>query len=168
MESTTLLGLLLACAPDVEPRTAQALIAVESTANPHAIGVVGGVLDRQPRTRAEALATAKALQTTGWNFSVGLAQINVHNVKRLGIDLDSALEPCTNLQAMQAILADCYERAPADAQHQQSAQRRLRRALSCYYSGNFATGFQHGYVHRVAHRAAIPKPIFTTHKETTR
>ena len=25
----------------------------------------------------------------------------------------------------------------------------LRQALSCYYSGNFATGFRHGYVRKV-------------------
>ena len=39
---------------------------VESTFNPHAIGVVGGSLERQPRSRDEALATARALQSSGW------------------------------------------------------------------------------------------------------
>ena len=67
-----------ACAPLVHPATAQALVVeVESGFNPHAIGVVGGALERQPRSRAEALATARRLQRSGWNFSVGLAQINV-------------------------------------------------------------------------------------------
>jgi type IV secretion system protein VirB1 len=28
-------------------------------------------------------------------------------------------------------------------------QTALRQALSCYYSGNFATGFRHGYVRKV-------------------
>ena len=77
--------------------------------------MVGGALVRQPRHRAEALATAKALQAAGWNFSVGLGQINVGNFERLGLTLDSAFEPCTNLGAMQSVLAECFDRARAPA-----------------------------------------------------
>ena len=83
MDVLTFSDLALACAPAVHGRTAHALVATESGFNPHAIGVVGGQLDRQPRTRAEALATAQHLQAAGWNFSVGLAQINVGNFERL-------------------------------------------------------------------------------------
>jgi type IV secretion system protein VirB1 len=152
MPVTTLLSLLLACAPQVDAGTALALIHVESGGNEHAIGVVGGSLDRQPRNRAEALATARSLLSANWNFSVGLAQINMRNFRRLGLTVESALDPCTNLSAMQTVLSKCYDRSaltspqagPGDAQHT------LRRALSCYYSGNFSTGFQHGYVQRVA------------------
>ena len=64
-------------------------------------------LVRQPRTRAEALATARALQAAGWNFSVGLAQINLRNFERLGLSLESAFEPCNNLAAMQTVLVEC-------------------------------------------------------------
>ena len=153
MNPEALFALLLACAPQVDPRTAAALVEVESSLQPHAIGVVGGQLERQPRNRAEALATARALQTDGWNFSLGLAQINVHNLPRLGLSLERAFDPCTNLRAMQTLLRECLDRAhtadpgPANQQH-------VRRALSCYYSGNFSTGFAHGYVRRVALAAA--------------
>ena len=146
MEPASFLALLAACAPAVHADTARALVAVESAFNPHAIGVVGGVLQRQPRTRAEALATARKLFSDGWNFSVGLAQINVRNFQRLGIDIDSAFEPCTNLAAMQTVLGECHERA---AREQVAPQHALRRSLSCYYSGNFSTGFRSGYVRRV-------------------
>jgi type IV secretion system protein VirB1 len=157
---------MLACAPQVDAGTAHALVAVESSANPHAIGVVGGALERQPRDRAEALATAKALAATGWNFSVGLAQINVRNLDRLGLSLDSAFEPCTNLAAMQTILTECYERAasPRPPAAPLSEQRTLRQALSCYYSGNFTTGFDRGYVRRVA-QAASRRPDPRSPKE---
>jgi type IV secretion system protein VirB1 len=101
MDAAVFLALALACAPQVHAHTAHALVSVESAFNPWAIGVVGGALVRQPRHRAEALATAKALQAEGWNFSVGLGQINVGNFERLGLTLDSAFEPCTNLAAMQ-------------------------------------------------------------------
>jgi type IV secretion system protein VirB1 len=153
MDASIFLALALACAPQVHAHTAHALVSVESAFNPWAIGVVGGALVRQPRHRAEALATAKALQAAGWNFSVGLGQINIGNFERLGLTLDSAFEPCTNLAAMQAVLAECLARANANAQAPNPTapvdQAALRKALSCYYSGNFTTGFRHGYVRKV-------------------
>lgn len=149
MEASALLVLALACAPQVHASTTRALVQVESAANPWAIGVVGGALERQPRHRAEAMATARALQAAGWNFSVGLGQINVGNFRRLGLTLDSAFEPCINLAAMQAVLAECFGRARVKGAHPRADQAALRRALSCYYSGNFATGFRHGYVQRI-------------------
>lgn len=141
------------CAPLVHAHTVHALVAVESSFNPHAIGVVGGVLQRQPRTLGEARATANALQQGGWDFSVGLAQINQRNFSRLGLSVVSAFEPCENLRAMQAVLVECVERS---LRHTPPASA-LARSLSCYYSGNFVTGFDHGYVDRVM-GAARRKP----------
>ena len=138
-------AILLACAPLVAADTAQALISVESRGNPYAIGVVAGRLARQPRNLPEAVVTARALEAGGWNYSAGLAQINRVNFVRHGLTVESAFDPCGNLRAMQAILGGCFERASARAQPQVA----LRRAFSCYYSGNFQTGFQHGYVQKV-------------------
>jgi type IV secretion system protein VirB1 len=149
MDASVFLALTMACAPQVHADTARALVNVESAFNPWAIGVVGGALVRQPRHRAEALATVKALRAAGWNFSVGLGQINVGNFERLGLTLDTAFEPCTNLAAMQTVLADCFDRARAPITNPPADQAALRQALSCYYSGNFATGFRHGYVRKV-------------------
>jgi type IV secretion system protein VirB1 len=156
MASPSLLALLLSCAPQVDTTTALALISVESAGNPHAIGVVGGALVRQPRTLPEALRTARALQAERWNFSLGIAQINVRNLQRLGLSLESAFEPCANLGAMQTVLTECYERTAQNraALPPPDPQGSLRQALSCYYSGNFATGFEHGYVRRVAQTVA--------------
>ena len=152
MDTTVLLALALTCAPQVDPRTAQALVAVESSGNPYAIGVVGGVLLRQPQHQAEAIATAKALQAAGWDFSLGLAQINVRNLRLLGLSVEQTFDPCTNLRAMQTLLGECLQRA--QGAKREADQLHLRRALSCYYSGNFTTGFEHGYVRRVALAAA--------------
>jgi type IV secretion system protein VirB1 len=146
MDAATFATLAMACAPLVHPGTAHAVVAVESSVNPHAIGVVGGALGWQPRNRSEALATAIQLHTDGWNFSVGLAQINVRNFDRLGLTVSSAFDPCENLRAMQAVLGECFARAGRET----SPRPPIGRALSCYYSGNFATGFDHGYVRRVA------------------
>jgi type IV secretion system protein VirB1 len=152
MDATAFAALVAACAPAVHPATAAAIVGVESGFNPHAIGVVGGALDRQPRSRAEAAATARHLEAQGWNYSIGLAQINAANFPRLGLDAGAALEPCRNLAAMQAVLLDCFERSGG------GGQQALRRALSCYYSGNFSTGLIYGYVNRVA-RQASRQPI---------
>jgi type IV secretion system protein VirB1 len=150
MDAATILSLALACAPQVHAETARALVSIESAFNPWAIGVVGGQLVRQPRSRAEAQATARALQATGWNFSVGLGQINLRNFERLGLTVDTAFDPCSNLTAMQTVLTECIARVPASQESPRTEQTALRQALSCYYSGNFVTGFTHGYVRRVA------------------
>lgn len=149
MDASTFLALVLACAPQVHADTARALVSVESGFNPWAIGVVSGALSRQPRQRAEAVATARALESAGWNYSVGLGQINVANFKRLGLTLESAFEPCINLTAMQVVLGECFDRARAQSTAPIAQQLALQRALSCYYSGNFSTGFRHGYVRKV-------------------
>lgn len=150
MDTATFLALALACAPNVHPHTARAIASVESSLNPYAIGVVGGALQRQPRTRSEALATIEALEADGWNYSVGLAQINAGNFARLGLTPGTALDPCTSLKAMQSVLDECYSRAASN----NTAQDALRSALSCYYSGNFTTGLRHGYVDKVVRASA--------------
>ena len=149
MDPVAFTALVTACAPLVHPATVQALVAVESGFNPYAIGVVGGALERQPRSASEAIATAITLQAGGRTFSVGLAQISVTHLKRLGLTLPEAFDACRNLGAMQAVLSECVDRAGIG----ESPQRGLRRALSCYYSGNFSTGFRHGYVGRVVSAA---------------
>ena len=151
LSAAALVLLANTCAPAIDPATTQAVVAVESSYNPFAIGVVGGALKRQPTSRAEALATIAMLDRDGWDYSVGLGQINKRNFTRLGINASSALEPCTNLHALQTILSECFLRAE---QKHPSSQAALRAALSCYYSGNFATGFRHGYVARVVAAAA--------------
>jgi type IV secretion system protein VirB1 len=161
VDSSTFIALAMACAPQVHPTTAHALVSVESAFNPWAIGVVGGALHRQPNSHAEALATAQQLIANGRNFSAGLGQINVGNFERLGLTTQSAFDPCRNLAAMQSVLTECFDRA-ASPQAKATRQDALRRALSCYYSGNFSTGFRHGYVQKVVSAAiAFPLPRFT-------
>ena len=155
------------CAPAIQPVTMAAIARVESSFNPFAIGVVNGRLVRQPVTREEAVATAVALERGGYNFSVGISQVNIHNLSKVGLDYESAFDSCSNLRAGAAILADCYSRAKASRSDEQQA---LRAALSCYCSGNFSTGFRAGYVAKVVANvrptspqvAVSATPVFTT------
>jgi type IV secretion system protein VirB1 len=147
--SASFAALAQTCAPHVDVTTLAALVRVESGFNPYAIGVVGTHLQSQPRSYAEAVATARALAARGYNFSVGLGQVNVRNLARVGESLATIFEPCRNLRASSAILQQCFARSSAHVAHATRTldpQRALRDALSCYYSGNFQTGYRQGYV----------------------
>jgi Transglycosylase SLT domain. len=135
-------GLEAVACPDmaVSMDVMQHVVNVESSRNPFAIGVVGGTLVRQPRHLDEALATVRMLEEKGYNFSVGLAQVNRYNLARYGLEsYERAFQICPNLQAGARILAECYSRSGND----------WGKSFSCYYSGNFETGFRHGYVQKI-------------------
>ena len=132
---------LLACQDLVVPVEVMThVVAVESSFNPFAIGVVGARLARQPRSLDEAVATAAQLERDGHDFSLGLAQVNRRNLAAQGLhSYELAFAVCPNLAAGARILADCHQRAHGD----------WGKAFSCYYSGNFQRGFQDGYVQKV-------------------
>jgi len=118
----------------------QHVIQAESGGNRFAIGVVGGRLERQPRDLGEAVATARMLEAKGYDFSLGIAQINRSNLPRYGLDtFEQAFDTCANLTAGARILAECHSRSGND----------WGKALSCYYSGNFTAGYRDGYVQRI-------------------
>ncbi|EKS72413.1 Type IV secretion system protein VirB1 [Burkholderia sp. SJ98] len=149
------------CAPEVHPSTLKGILSTESAGNPYAIGVVGARLARQPRNLTEAIATARALERQGFNFSMGLGQVNRYNLSKYGERYETVFEPCRNLRAGSAILKDCYQRARARIPEEQQA---LRAAFSCYYSGNFTRGFrpdragQPSYVQKVVANATEATP----------
>jgi type IV secretion system protein VirB1 len=154
------------CAPRVAPDTLRRIASVESSFNPYAIGVVGGRLARQPRNKAEAVATADMLAAQGWDYSVGVIQVNQKHFAQFGLTAEQALDPCTNLRVGGAIYEDCLKRAG-------DTPRAAGDALSCYYSGNFSTGYRLGYVSRVLSAGGQsdgvpPIPVIGTTKKVTR
>ncbi|WP_232539972.1 lytic transglycosylase domain-containing protein [Azohydromonas aeria] len=151
--SAALLALLPACAPLVHPDTISRVVAVESAGNPWAINVNGARLERQPRSLAEAVVTARALRRQGFDFDAGLGQINVRNWQWLGLDEISVFDPCTNLKATQTVLLDAFKRAPAA-----NPQAALRQSLSAFNTGSFSAGFANGYVSKVVSAPASPQP----------
>nr|WP_144155434.1 lytic transglycosylase domain-containing protein [Paraburkholderia sp. BCC1885] len=145
------------CAPQVAPVTLAAIVRTESGFNPYAIGVVGARLVRQPASAAEAVATVHELERQGWNYSVGLAQVNRSNFSRYGLGPETAFEPCRNVAAGAAILAGCFAKARTRSPDSQEA---LRKSFSCYAAGDFVTGYRTGYVQRVVDNAAMhPIPV---------
>jgi type IV secretion system protein VirB1 len=134
------------CAPSIHPETMRAVVTTESSHNPFAVGVVGGYLSRQPKTLDEALAVVERLEAESFNYSLGISQVNKYNLKRLGLDVKSAFEPCKNLEGGGKILQECFISAQKKGMSEKEA---LKAALSCYYSGDHERGIRLGYVDKV-------------------
>ena len=160
----------LECAIGVQPALMEKIVHVESSGNPYAIGVVGGRLLRQPKNIGEAVATAKSLEITGYNYSVGTGQVNRVHFKRLGwnVNVADGFDSCTNLRASAEILKSCYMGAIRAGYSPQGSIREytaIHAALSCYYSGSFIKGAQLGYVTKVLGSGAAVEPIHVKNRK---
>jgi type IV secretion system protein VirB1 len=155
LDADIFLALARTCAPQVAPTTLLAVARAESGLDPLAIGVNGpGRGSLRPRSRDEAVAAARKLMAQGRDLDLGLGQINVRNLRPLGLSVEAAFDPCRNLQAAGTVLAAGYRRGVAEAG---PGQRALRIAFSVYNTGHIARGFANGYVARVA-GASKPPP----------
>ncbi|UBX30765.1 lytic transglycosylase domain-containing protein [Arsenophonus apicola] len=138
---TAFLALAMQCAPSVHPETAFDVARVESNFNPYAIAEIipkaersatnTRVISHFPANKTEALARIKQIEAKKHRYSVGLMQITSTNFARFGMTAEKLLSPCHNLTVFEKILTDCYRRGGS-----------LKRALSCYYAGDFTTGQQ--------------------------
>ena len=135
LSTTAFLTLSMQCAASVHPSTALDVARVESGLNPYAIAEIlpggKGVISHFPASKDEAVSLTGRLAAQGRRYSVGLMQITSTNFRHYGVSARDLLAPCTNLSVFEHIFTDCYRRGGS-----------LKRALSCYYSGNFTTGQQ--------------------------
>lgn len=151
LDPQAVVDLAAQCAPGVAPATLLAVTRAESGLNALAIGVNGPRVRRPlATTPAEAAATARALVADGRDIDLGLAQINVRNLPRLGLSIEAAFDPCRNLAAAARILREGYGRGRA---RHGAGQAALRVALSIYNTGHAERGFANGYVARVVAHA---------------
>lgn len=141
LSPTAFLAAVMQCAATIHPSTAFDVAKVESSFNPYAVAEIVpkeerasgsvGVISHQPTSKQIAINIIKRVATKGRRYSVGLMQITSTNFRHYGVTAHDLLDPCTNLSVFERILTDCYQRGGT-----------LKRALSCYYSGNFDTGQQ--------------------------
>ncbi len=143
-----MLATIQECAPTVNQYLMLSLVSVESSHNPHAIGVVNGRLRRQPNNLEEAKATAAYLEKSGYNYSLGYAQVNKVNFNRFNLNLENAFDPCLNIKVGSQILTECYARAIAKG-YKDTA---VHKALSCYYTGQLNSGEGSAYANKVIAR----------------
>lgn len=149
------LALAAQCAPAVAPSTMLAVARAESALDPLAIGVNGpGGRPPAARSKAEAVAVARGLLRAGRDLDLGLLQINVRNLPRLGLSLEAAFDPCRSLAAGARVLEEGYARG---GQRHGPGQAALRVALSYYNTGHAERGFANGYVARVTRQAGLQR-----------
>lgn len=157
LDVATLLSLAGSCAPTVAPETLISIVHTESRFNSLAIGVNSpGVRAPKPATKAQAIAAARSLIGQGYNIDLGLGQINSANLGWLGLSVENAFEPCSNLAAAARVIATNYQ---AVARLAPSRDHAIATALSMYNTGDRQRGFRNGYVARVYASASAVIPL---------
>lgn len=174
-----LLALAMHCAPSVHPDTLTDIARTESGFHPYAIAEIiplkgGGsrVTSYHPASHEEALKILEDIKARKHRYSVGMMQITSTNFPGYGVTAEEMLSPCKNLSVAEKIISDCYLRGGT-----------LKRALSCYYSGNFTTGLRPekpfsntSYIQRIGYvvpstredrQATSPSPDGTPATDTT-
>ncbi|WP_010219634.1 lytic transglycosylase domain-containing protein [Sphingomonas sp. PAMC 26621] len=148
------------CAPEVATEVVVPLVMTESGGDGLSINV-----NRGPRVRASTVAEGAALvrryMAAGYTVDVGLAQVNSANFARLGVTVEQAFEPCTNLRLASSMLQEGY----GLASRHYSGLDAISATYSLYNTGTLTRGFRNGYVGRVWSAAsgmgsiAAPPPI---------
>ncbi|MEI9556641.1 lytic transglycosylase domain-containing protein [Citrobacter freundii] len=171
LSPTAFLAAVMQCAATIPPSTASDVAKVESSFNPYAVAEIVpkkerksgsvGVISHQPTSKQTAINIIKQVVAKGRRYSVGLMQITSTNFRHYGVTAHDLLDPCTNLSVFERVLTDCYQRGGT-----------LKRALSCYYSGNFNTGQQPepalnqtSYIQRIGY--AVPSTREDLKRSTT-
>lgn len=137
------------CAPEIATEALVPVIVAESSGDPLKINVNKG-----PRVNAANLADAVAIVrryvAAGYSVDIGLGQINSRNLAHLGVSIEQAFEPCTNLGLASRVLQDGY----AVASRHYSGLDAISATYSLYNTGSMRAGFANGYVNRVWAAAA--------------
>lgn len=170
MDYTNFTELMEACAPNVAIETMAAIVQQESNFNQFSIGVNGDyILRRQPQSKEEALETVTWLiKEKQSNLDIGIAQINTKNLKKYGVSIEEAFDPCTNIKVGADILTDNYQRALESGMKGQGA---LQAAISEYNTGSIVNGFKNGYVQKVINNVkpiSIAVPALSSNPSKTR
>lgn len=150
LQALALAAQIARCAPSVGPRTMAAIVKVESSGDPFAIGDNTTRRSYHPRVRTMAEALARRLIGAGHSVDLGVAQIDDANLARLGLNVGTAFDACINLAAGAQILAENYSLA---ARYFGAGQVALRHAIGMYNTGRLDAGG--AYVRRVLIAAGI-------------
>lgn len=144
-------------APNVAPQTIAAIIRVESGGNQFAVGINCAAARRiHPKSAQEAAARARYFISKGYSVDLGLMQINSRNLPGLGLTVEQAFDPGSNIQAGATILTRGYRGA---VKRYGPGQNALGAALSAYNTGNYEQGFRNGYVGKIFCNAGIRRSL---------
>lgn len=128
-----------------------AIVKVESGGNPWALNVNnrGIRLLAQPKTKEEAISWINWFDNHGYNIDIGIAQVNIKNIKKMNMNATDFLDPCLNLKVASQILLANYKSSSKQANNSDDA---IKLAISAYNTGNFRNGFSNGYVQKVINK----------------
>ncbi|MBN3815178.1 lytic transglycosylase domain-containing protein [Paraburkholderia sp. Se-20369] len=165
-----LVSMMQRCAPNVHPTTLSAIVKTESSGRMYTLLDNGPanlpysvrktmLRSIYPESATEAASVARDLIARGHIVDIGLTQLNNRNLARLGLTVDQAVDPCTNLWAGGTVLSNFYVNASKQYRDQQGA---LLAAISAYNTGDFEKGFSNGYVNTVIRNAGMPVPALLT------
>lgn len=140
----------LACSDPYAHRSVMtAIVKVESGGNPWAININsknGQRLLYPAKSLEQAQAWVRWFVANNYNIDIGIAQINIKNIQKQGLNPVSFLEPCTNLKMAGQILKANYVSA---SKNSTSSDDAVKKAISAYNTGNYRSGFTNGYVGKV-------------------
>jgi type IV secretion system protein VirB1 len=119
------------CASEVATEAVVPLVMTESGGNDLSINI-----NRGPRVRAGSVAEGAALVRR---------YINSANFARLGVTVEQAFDPCTNLRLASSLLQEGY----GLASRHYSGLDAISATYSLYNTGTLTRGFRNGYVGRV-------------------
>ncbi len=91
----------------VPKKLLMAIAKVESSFNPYAINVNykgRSIKEYYPQNKEQAKIVLRYLIKNNFNYDVGIAQINVINIKEYNLDPYGLLDPCVNLKTSAMIL----------------------------------------------------------------
>ena len=158
-----LTSLIEQCVPSIAQPSMVAIVKVESKGHPLALNLNKGYrLQFQPQSKAQAQRWVEYLEKHGYNFDIGLAQINIKNANKYGYNALDLLEPCTNLKLGSTILMNGYTSALPSSK---STSEAWQKSISAYNTGNFYSGFTNGYVGKVY--ASTDKTLLALNNSTS-
>ncbi len=108
--AATVSDLVQRCAPHVAPRTALAIISVESGGRWWAVNDNDRPTPRLA-TPADAIAYARRRVAEGGSIDIGIAQLNSAHLATMHLTVDEAFEPCTNIAMGMSVLQDAWGRS---------------------------------------------------------
>ncbi|QQV79463.1 lytic transglycosylase domain-containing protein (plasmid) [Sphingomonas aliaeris] len=143
-----IVALAKACAPAVATEAVVPLVLTESGGDPLQINVNKG-----PRVRArsstEGAAIVRRYMAAGYTVDIGLAQINSANLSRLGVTVEQAFDPCTNISLASSVLQANFDAAS----RYYDGLDAISATYSLYNTGTMTRGMRNGYVGRVWSKA---------------
>lgn len=159
-------ALMLRCAPQVHPKTLGAIVHQESRGRAFVISDDGPanlpwsvrrsmLRSFDPVSKDEAANLVDSLTKQGHMVGIGLTQIGSRHLARMGVSVQDALDPCTNLRLGAQVLVEFHAEA---VKRYSDPQKALLAAISAYNTGSFEGGFSNGYVQKVVNAAQYRLP----------